>query len=59
MSRKLYATHLIGITTPSENIVALDKLRSKYGNPERDEHGSYWWVDAEVMHCLPPGTTID
>lgn len=56
---KLYATELIPITTPGENIVALDKLRAKYGNPERDERGSYWRVDDEVMQCLPTGITID
>lgn len=56
---KLYTTELIGITTVSENIIALDKLRTKYGEPKRDEHGSYWDVDDEVVSCLPPGTTFD
>lgn len=55
---KLYTTELIAVTTVTENIVALDKLRTKYGEPERDERGSYWEVDDEVMQCLPPGTTL-
>lgn len=55
---KLYTTELIGITTVSENIIALDKLRTKYGEPKRDDKGSYWDVDDEVVHCLPAGTTF-
>lgn len=55
---KLYTTELIGITTVSENIIALDKLRTKYGEPKRDDKGSYWDVDDEVLQCLPTGTTL-
>jgi len=55
---KLYVTELIGITTVSENIIALDKLRTKYGEPKRDDKGSYWDVDDEVLHCLPEGTVF-
>lgn len=54
---KLYLKDLISITTPSENIVALDKLRSKYGEHKRDDRGAYFDVDDEVMQCLPQGTT--
>jgi hypothetical protein len=54
---KLYLTELIHITTPGENIIALDKLRLKYGEPQRDDRGSYFVVDHEVMQCLPEGTT--
>lgn len=54
---KLYLTELIKITTPSENIIALDKLRDKYGEHKRDERGAYFIVDDEVMSCLPSGTT--
>ncbi len=55
---KLYLTELISITTPSENIIALDKLRSKYGEHKRDSRGSYYDVDPdEVMLLLPAGTT--
>lgn len=50
---KLYLTELIQVTTPGENIIALDALRSKYGNPERDEHGSFYRVGPEVVHLLP------
>lgn len=55
---KLYTTELIGITTVSENIIALDKLRTMYGEPKRDDRGSYWDVDDEVVSCLPQGTTF-
>lgn len=55
---KLYLKELIGVTTPSENIVALDKLRNKYGDVERDEGGSFFRVDGEVVRCLPEGTTF-
>ena len=54
---KLYLTELIKVTTPSENIIVLDKLRSQYGEHSRDERGSYYDVDPdEVMQLLPPGT---
>lgn len=56
---KLYAKELITVTTPSENIIALDALRRKYGNPQRDEQGSYWEVDHEVVHLLPRGVTFE
>ncbi len=53
---KLYLTELIKVTTPSENIIALDALRSKYGEHDRDERGSYYDVDVdEVMQLLPQG----
>lgn len=55
---KLYLTELIKVTSPGENIIALDALRSKYGYPNRDEHGSYWDVDDEVVSLLPKGTTF-
>lgn len=54
---KLYLTELIHITTPSENIIALDNLRRKYGEHKRDARGSYFEVDDEVMQCLPSGTS--
>ena len=54
---KLYLRELVAITTPSENIIALDKLRSKYGEHKRDAGGSYFEVDDEVMQCLPAGTS--
>lgn len=54
---KLYLTELIRITTPGENIVALDNLRRKYGEHKRDDRGSYFDVDNEVMQCLPQGAT--
>lgn len=54
---KLYLTELISITTPGENIIALDNLRRKYGEHKRDERGAYFDVDDEVMQCLPQGTT--
>jgi hypothetical protein len=54
---KLYLTELIRITTPGENIIALDKLRRKYGEHKRDDRGSYFDVDNEVMQCLPQGTS--
>lgn len=51
---KLYLTELIKVTTPSENIVALDALRSKYGEHSRDERGAYYNVDVdEVLQLLP------
>lgn len=53
---KLYLTELISVTTPSENIIVLDKLRSKYGEHDRDERGAYYNVDVdEVLHILPQG----
>jgi len=55
---KLYLTELIHITTPGENIIALDALRVKYGEPERDDRGSYFNVDDEVVSLLPKGTTF-
>jgi hypothetical protein len=54
---KLYLTELIRITTPGENIIALDNLRRKYGEHKRDHKGSYFDVDDEVMQCLPKGTS--
>lgn len=56
---KLYLRQLIAVTTVSENIIAMDKLRSAYGEPKRDAEGSYWDVDSEVVHILPQGTTFN
>lgn len=56
---KLYLTELIAVTTPSENIMALDALRCKYGEPERDERGSYYNVGDEVVSLLPAGVTFN
>jgi hypothetical protein len=55
---KLYLTELIKVTTPSENIIVLDKLRSQYGEHSRDNGGAYYDVDPdEVMLLLPQGTS--
>lgn len=56
---KLYATELIPVTSPSENILALDALRSKYGEPQRDERGSFWEVDEEIVSIMPAGVTFN
>jgi hypothetical protein len=59
INMKLYLTELIAVTTPSENIIALDKLRTEYGQPQRDERGSYYNVGDEVMYFLPSGVTAN
>lgn len=56
---KLYLTQLIQVTTPSENIMTLDKLRNEYGNPKRDAGGSYYDVGDEVVSLLPQGITFN
>lgn len=55
---KLYLTELIKVTTPSENIIALDKLRGKYGKHQRDAHGAYYDVEPEDLHVLPQGVVV-
>ncbi len=55
---KLYLRELITVTTPGENILALDALRVKYGDPKRDEGGSYYDVGAEIVQLLPKGITF-
>lgn len=55
---KLYLRDLIPVTTPSENILALDALRSKYGDHQRDEHGAYYDVQPEDLHVLPQGVVV-
>lgn len=56
---KLYLKELIAVTTPSENIVTLDALRTAYGNPKRDDGGSYYDVGEEVVHLMPRGITFN
>lgn len=56
---KLYLKELIAVTTPSENIVTLDALRTAYGNPKRDDGGSYYDVGEEVVQYLPRNVTAD
>jgi hypothetical protein len=55
---KLYLRDLIPITTPTENIVALDGLRRKYGDHQRDEHGAYYDIGPEDLHILPAGIIV-
>lgn len=54
---KLYLRDLIPVTTPMENIVALNALRDKYGAHQRDEHGAYYDIDFEDLSVLPSGVT--
>jgi len=56
---KLYLKELIAVTTPTENIVTLDALRTAYGNPKRDDGGSYYDVGEEVMQYLPRNVTAN
>jgi hypothetical protein len=40
---KFYTTYLLVVCdTALQNILALEYLRSTYGEPQRDEQGSYW-----------------
>lgn len=55
---KLYLTELIAVTTPGENIIILDKLRSKYGEHYRDSGGAFYHIEAEDLLLLPQGTPV-
>jgi len=55
---KLYLRDLIPVTTPMENIVALNALRDKYGKHLRDEYGAYYNVEPEDLSILPTGVSV-
>lgn len=55
---KLYLRDLIPVTTPIENIVALNALRDKYGAHSRDQHGAYYDIEPEDLHFLPEGIVV-
>jgi len=55
---KLYLRDLIPVTTPTENIVALDALRRKYGEHQRDARGAYYDIGPEDLHILPQGVVV-
>jgi hypothetical protein len=55
---KLYLRDLIPVTTPTENIVALDALRRKYGEHQRDARGAYYDIGPEDLRVLPAGITV-